>query len=186
MRLDSFDMLCNSLCNSCSLVIPNQTDVFTVQTDASYVGVGACLSVCRDGGEFPVAFYSRQLKDAETRYAVTELECLAVVEAIRHFEVYLDGRTFTVQTDHRALEHLLMAKLVNRRLSRWALRLQGFSFTIEYRPGARNQNTDALSNQAWPTLKEEEQQSPRTASTLQRGDVGPTPHGPNQSGSNSL
>ena len=30
VRLDSFDMLCNSLCNSCSLVIPNQTDVFTV------------------------------------------------------------------------------------------------------------------------------------------------------------
>ena len=63
VKLDSFDMLCNSLCNSCSLVIPNQTDVFTVQTDASYVGVGACLSVCRDGGEFPVAFYSCQLKD---------------------------------------------------------------------------------------------------------------------------
>ena len=120
VRLDSFDMLCSSLCNSCSLVIPNQTDVFTVQTDASYVGVGACLSVCRDGGELSVAFYSRQLKDAETLYAVTELECLAVVEAIRHFEVYLDGRTFTVQTDHRALEHLLTAKLVNRRLSRWA------------------------------------------------------------------
>ena len=177
VRLDSFDMLCNSLCNSCSLVIPNQSDVFTVQTDASYVGGG----VCRDGGELPVTFYSRQLKDAETRYAVTELECLAVVKAIRHFEVYLDGRTFTVQTDHRAL-----AKLVNRHLSRWALRLQGFSFTIEYRPGARNQNADALSRQAWPTLEEEEQRSPRTASTLQRRDVGPAPHGPNPSGSNPL
>ena len=56
MRLDSFDLLCNSLCNSCSLVIPNQSDVFTVQTDASYVGVGACLSVSRVGGELPIAF----------------------------------------------------------------------------------------------------------------------------------
>ena len=172
--------------SSCSLVIPNQSDSFTVQTDASYVGVGACLNVCRDGGGLPVAFYSRQLKDAETRYAVTELECLAVVEAIRHFEVYLDGRTFTAQTDHRALEHLLTAKLVNRRLSRWALHLQGFSFTIEYHPGARNQNADTLSRQAWPTLEEEEQQSPRTASALQGGYVGPTPHRPNPSGSNPL
>ena len=59
---------------------------------------------------------------------------------------------------------------------RWALRQQGFSYTIEYRPGARNQNADALSRQAWPTLEEEEQQSPRTASTLQEGDVGLTPH----------
>ena len=43
--------------------------------------------------EKPVAFYSRQLKDAETCYAATELECLAVVESVRHFEVY-----FLVQT----------------------------------------------------------------------------------------
>ena len=36
--------------------------------------------------ELPVGFYSSQLKDAETRYATTELECLAIVEAVRHFD----------------------------------------------------------------------------------------------------
>ena len=59
--------------------------------------------------------------------------------------------TFVLQTDHRALEHLLTAKLVNKRLSRWALRLQGFSFTIVYRLGTANANADTLSRQDWPT-----------------------------------
>ena len=43
------------------------------------------------------------------------------------------------------------AKLVNKRLSRWTLRLQGFPFTIVYRPGTANANADALSKQDWPT-----------------------------------
>ncbi len=80
-----------------------------------------------------------------------EVECLAVVELVRHFEVFLVGQLIVLQTDHRALEHLLTAKLVNKRLSRWALRLQGFSFTIVYRKGTANANADALSRQDWPT-----------------------------------
>ena len=48
-----------------------------------------------------MAFYSRQLKPAETRYTVSEIEYLAAVEAIRHFLIYLDGRRFTLETDHR-------------------------------------------------------------------------------------
>ena len=35
-------------------------------------GVSGVLSVCRDGVELPVGFNSRQLKEAETRYAVME------------------------------------------------------------------------------------------------------------------
>ncbi len=51
----------------------------------------------------------------ETRYSVSEIECLAAVESIKHFLVYLDGRRFTLQTDHRALEHLLSAKLTKKK-----------------------------------------------------------------------
>ena len=50
----------------------------------------------------PVAFYSRQLRSSEKNYSSTELECLAVVAAIKHFECYLAGRRFELETDHRA------------------------------------------------------------------------------------
>ena len=102
-----------------------------------------------------------------------EVECLAVVESVHHFEVYLDGQLFVFQTDHRALEHLLTAKLVNKRLSRWALRLQGFSFTIVYLPGTANANVNALSRQDWPTDAGTTCNSdrPGTALTQRGGDV---------------
>ena len=93
--------------------------------------------------------YSRQLRDAETRYSATELECLVVVEAVRHFEV-LHGRPFNVETDHRALESLLSSRVRNRKLTtRRALFLQEFPVTITCRSGKKNQNTDGLSRQAW-------------------------------------
>ena len=151
VSVSHFSHLCSVLCSACTLHIPSPSDKFVLQTDATYAGIGGFLSVMRDGAELPVAFYSRQQRDPETRYSVTEVECLAVVESVRHFEVYLDGQLFVLQTDHRALEHLLTAKLVNNRLSRWALRLQGFSFTIVYRSGTANASADALSRQDWPT-----------------------------------
>ena len=145
VREQSFHYLCNVLCSACVLHIPLPQDVFLLQTDASYDGLGACLSVIRNKEELPVAFFSRQLRDPETRYSATEIECLAVVEAIHHFEIFLDGQRFKVQTDHRALEHLFTAKLLNRRLSRWALHLQGFDFIMQYHAGKFNGNADAMS-----------------------------------------
>ena len=183
--LSSFRKLSNSLCDVCVLNLPVPSDNFILQTDASYVGLSGCLTVYRNGEELPVAFYSRQLKPAETRYTVSEIECLAALEAIRYFLIYLDGHTFTLETDHRALEYLLSVRLTNKRLIRWALQLQGLNFIIRHRSGAKNANADGISRQAW-TFTEEELQFqgsgiptagtaltlPRSAPVLPVGDVG--------------
>ena len=136
------------------MYVPTKCDVFLLQTDASGVGIGGVFSVCREGKEVPLAFYSRQMKEQETRYSAMEIECLVVLESIRHFEVHLIGRHFTLQTDHKALESLLTYKVLNRRLTRWALYLQEFCFTPQYRPGSQNANADGLSRQAWEQIEE--------------------------------
>ncbi len=104
--------------------VPVSSDSFVLYTDASSGGVGACLHVVREEDEFPVAFFSRQLRGAERNYSVTELETLAIVAAVLHFDFYLYGAPVVVFTDHRACVSLLSSRQLNRRLTRLGLKLQ--------------------------------------------------------------
>ena len=103
---DAFLYLCHALPDCCMLHIPVSCNKFLLQTDASGRGIGAILSIIRDGEELPVSFFPNKLKPAETHYSATELECLAIIRAVEHFTVYFTGRSFTIQMDHRALQFL--------------------------------------------------------------------------------
>ena len=96
------DVLCSLPC----LTLPIVGDQFLLHTDASGVGLGAILSVVREGEELPVAFFSRKLQPRERNYSASELEGLAVVTAITHFDAYLITHSFILETDHRALLYL--------------------------------------------------------------------------------
>ncbi len=102
------------------------------------------LSVVRDDVRLPVAFFSRQLHGAQTRYSAQELEGLAVFESIKHFAYFLYGRRFVLITDHRGLVNLMSNKQENRRLYGWALKLSEYDFEIVYRPGRHNTVPDSL------------------------------------------
>ncbi len=56
-----------------------------------------------ESGKRAVAFAYGFLCKAEKRYAINELELLAVIWAVGHFKFYLMGRKFQVETDHKAL-----------------------------------------------------------------------------------
>ncbi|CAI7821618.1 unnamed protein product [Closterium sp. NIES-54] len=58
------------------------------------------------GVEMVVAFTSRSCNDAEANYP-SYAEGLAVVWAVKHFRVYLQGRQFTLMTDHQPLLWLM-------------------------------------------------------------------------------
>ena len=142
---DEFFYLKSVLCSVPTLTLPVPTDSFVLQTDASGVGLGAVLSVVRQEVEYPVAFYSKKLLPRERKYSASELEALAVVVAVGHFEAYLITHPFTIVTDHKALTFLNSAQHRNGRLARWAIKLQPFTFSIRYRPGSLHINADVLS-----------------------------------------
>ena len=142
----AFERLKDSLCSSPVLHSPDFTKEFVLQTDASDRGVGAVLSQLDvDGNDHPVLFYSRKLLPREEKYATVEKECLAIKLAVETFKVYLLGRHFTIQTDHRALEWLNRVSDKNGRLTRWSLALQPYDYDIVYRKGSANGNADGLS-----------------------------------------
>ena len=140
----------SSLTSESVLTSPNFNSPFTLQTDASNIGIGAALSQSDEAGhDKPVAYYSRKLLPRETRYSTTEKECLAVVDGVRHFSIYLTGTHFTVHTDHQCLQYLDRMKDMHRRLTRYSLLLQPYDFTVQHHAGTCNANADGLSRQAW-------------------------------------
>ena len=118
---------------------------FTLDTDASDVGMGAALAHARPEGERVVAYFSKTFNKAERRYCVTCRELLAMVAAINNIKYYLCGRPFTVRTDHSALQWLMSFREPEGQVARWIETLQSYLFTVVHRAGASHTNADALS-----------------------------------------
>ena len=95
--------------------------------------------------EVVIAYASRHLNEAETKYSATEKEALAVVFGVKQFKHYLTGNHFTIVSDARPLVWLNSIKDPTGRLARWAIELSNMRYTIKYRPGRVNQNADCLS-----------------------------------------
>ena len=82
------------------LAFPRFDKPFYICCDASTRGIGYALEQ-RDGDDEKgkpraISYGCRKLSAAEARYTVTEIECLAVVEGVRHFKPYIFGRDFFV------------------------------------------------------------------------------------------
>jgi hypothetical protein len=84
------------------------------------MGLGVVLAQKDDNQKHIIAYVSRTLNPTEKNYAITELECLAIIWAIKYFKHYLYESKFSIITDHTALKWLLnlVTENANRRLER--------------------------------------------------------------------
>ena len=121
-----------------------------IESDASSLGIGACLMQRYDDGWYPVQFASRMLNEHEINYSQIEREALSVIFACEKFRYYLLGNRFIIKNDHKPLLKLFDNKqgvptTCSARLIRWALRLSQFMYTFQYIKGSDNVNSDFLS-----------------------------------------
>nr|XP_058962028.1 uncharacterized protein K02A2.6-like [Pocillopora verrucosa] len=116
-----------------------------IVADAGPTGIGAVLTQFQDGVWRVISYASRNLTDVERRYSQTEKEALALVWACERFNLYVYGRDFELETDHKPLECIYKnTSKPSARIERWVLRLQSYNFQVVYRPGKTN-IADALS-----------------------------------------
>ena len=109
----------------------------SLHTDASTLGIGFILLQKAPGCDAEwkiVQAGSRFLTDAESRYAVVEVECLAVAWAIKKCSLFLDGIDhFTVITDHNPLIPILnthhLDEIENSHLQCLRTRIMSYNFT---------------------------------------------------------
>ena len=104
--------------------------------DESPVGISAILSLKVNGQRDPqvVAYASRALTAVGKRYSQTEKESLGILWETKNLHLYVYGTHFTLVTDHKPLE-TICGNPRSERIERWVLRLQPYSFKVEYRAG---------------------------------------------------
>ncbi len=105
----SFHDIKEALAQVTMLTHPSPHAHLSIAVDASASYVGACLQQRRPGGAAwePLGFFSRKLELAQVKYSAFDRELLACYLGIRHFRYMLEGRHFTIFTDHKPLTFAL-------------------------------------------------------------------------------
>ena len=144
----AFDRLKHALTNAPVLKQPDYTKPFLIISDASQHGIGGVLVQLDDEGfERPIAYFSRKFQNRQYNWSTYEQELYALVESLKHFRPYVEGKKVTLYTDHRALIHLNKQAKLTGKQARWIGFINLFDYEIRYREGKINAVADGLSRQ---------------------------------------
>ena len=147
---NAFNKIKEAICAEKVLKRYNQNAELFLQTDASGVGVGAIILQYNEKGFLqPIAYASRVLNTAERNYPQIERELLGIVFGVTKFRLFVLGRKFILQTDHKPItkicnEHENVTQLASNRIKKWSMLLKAYDFQIKHIPGKDNVVADFL------------------------------------------
>lgn len=127
--------------NCTVLALPDFSQPFVVEKDASVYGLGTVLMQNLQ----PMAYFSHVLTPQARLKSIYERELMAIVLAIQKWQPYLLARRFIVRSNQRILKYLLEQHLVSTEHQKWLSKLLGYEFKIQFRLGVANKAADALS-----------------------------------------
>ncbi len=135
-----FDNVKATIVKEVALAYPDFSKPFEIYTNASTKQLGAVITQ----ENRPIAFFSRKLTGAQSKYTVTKLELLAIVETLKEFNRMLWGQRINVYTDHKNLTRDGLG-LTSNRITQWRILLEEYVPKIIYIKGIHNTVADAIS-----------------------------------------
>ncbi|KRZ82122.1 Transposon Tf2-6 polyprotein [Trichinella sp. T8] len=145
--VNAFDAVKEALANATLLSHPQEGAALSLVVDASDHAAGAALQQLHKGCWSPLAFFSRRFQPREMRYSAFGRELLAIYLAIRHFRHWLEGRQFTVLTDHKPIVQAVQRGTGshNPREVRQLDYITSFTSDVRHIKGTQNTVADLLS-----------------------------------------
>ena len=163
----AFQDIKDAICTETLLSYFDKSKPVFIEVDASGQGLGAALlqgnieefelqNASQTEGKFlefrnrlkPIAFASKSLSEAETRYSNIERELLGVVWAVDHFNHYTFANKIHIISDHKPLQPLFNGKMLvtcSPRTARLLLKIIDKDIKFYYQNGPTMHISDALS-----------------------------------------
>lgn len=143
---EAFECVKQSLAKRTLLAHPIPEAPYCIVTDASAVAVGGVLQQYNSKAWEPLGFFSKKLSSTEQKYSTFDRELLAIFYAIKNVRHFVEGRDFTVFTDHKPLTTALFSKSEKSpRQSRQLEFISQYTSDIRYIQGKDNIVADTLS-----------------------------------------
>lgn len=144
---EAFEQLKHKLSQAALLAHPRTDAQLALFSDASGNAAGASLQQRSGNAWEPLGYFSRKLSQAEQKYSTYDRELLAIYEAIKYFRHMLEGRRFTVFTDHKPIIFAFSKKSSQNtpRQFRYLDYIGQFTTDIRFVEGKDNIVADALS-----------------------------------------
>jgi hypothetical protein len=113
----AFDMLKKKFMEAPVLRMPDKSQLFIVELDASKWATGAVIRQQDKNGDWhPCRYILHSFNNAERNYKIYNRELLGIVRALKNWRHYLEGSKFptVVLSDHKNLTYFRTAQKLNR------------------------------------------------------------------------
>jgi hypothetical protein len=136
----TFQTLKMAMCTTPILALPDFTNTFVLECDASGKGIGVVLM--QEGR--PLAFTNKQLSGRNLGKSIYEKEMLSIMHVVDLWCPYLLGQHFKINTDHQSLKYFLEQRISSPEQQKWVTKLFGYDYEIIYKKRKGNVPADAL------------------------------------------
>jgi hypothetical protein len=141
----SFERVKKSISEAPVLASPDYTKEFQIFSFASEHTIAVVLlQKNEEGFEQPIAFFSKSLRDAETRYDILEKQAYAMVKALKAFRTYVLHSRIIAYVPTSSVKDILVQPDSDGRRGRWLAKIQEFDLEVKPTKLVKGQGLEKL------------------------------------------